>query len=290
MNRLTVETGDALLAETEIEHLGRIDLSDVVRVDPYGLLLVALIVEHHREQGVHLPIRWPRDAAARRTLEAMGLHRAVGRAAAEEPPQSQDRVPMEAVRDEEAITGIVERFDQRLLQRYPLTSGSRRRLTNVLFELFQNIPHHSNATGEVANPMGLAAMMDADDEIHLAVADKGIGLRRSLALRAGFETLSDRESLDRIVFAGMSRHLDPGHGGELRRVAELVRAWDGALAIRSGEAVLFMDADGGDIYDSPPFPGLQIGLRFPRCVLGIEEGPVDDGGFSGFNEHNDVQS
>jgi hypothetical protein len=163
-------------------------------------------------------------------------------------------------------------------------------MVNVLFELFQNIPHHSNVTGELADPMGLAAMMDRDEEIHLAVVDKGIGLRRSLALREGFEDLSDREALHRVVFDGMSRHLDPGHGGELRRVAELVRMWDGALAIRSGEAVLFMDSERGDIYDSPPFPGLQIGLRLPRHVLGIEEAPVDDDEFSGFNEHSDAQS
>ncbi|UCF09534.1 MAG: hypothetical protein JSW65_05575 [Candidatus Bipolaricaulota bacterium] len=290
MNRLTLETADGLLAETELRRSGRIDLSGVVEFDPYGLLLVALIVAHHRERGTHLPILWPRTHSARTALESMGLHHATGRRGMSDVAPSPDRIPVETIDDEATISAIVGRFDERLLERYPLTAGSRRRLTKVLLELFQNIPHHSNATGEIADPMGRAAMMDSDREIHLAVVDKGIGLRRSLGLRAGFEGISDEDALDRIVFAGVSRHLDPGHGGELRRIAELVRLWDGTLAVRSGEAVLFMDAERGDIYDSPPFPGVQIGLRLPRRVLGVEEAPVDDGPFSGFNEPRDVHS
>jgi hypothetical protein len=84
----------------------------------------------------------------------------------------------------------------------------------------------------------------------------------------------------------MSRFTDPGRGGELRRIARLVRNWDGMFAIRSGEAVLIADAERGDIYDGPAFPGVQIAIRLPRQVFGIETSPVDKESFTRFNEHD----
>jgi len=274
VDRLSVETADQLLARTEVDRAGEIDLGRVTRVDPYGLLLVVLIVYHHRERGVDLPVRWPRHAQTRRALEEMGLARVLGRSAHRGWAQTDTSYPVADISEEKGISAVVEAFDRCLLQGYPLTTAARRRLINVLFELFQNIPHHSNATGDVAHPMGMAAMQDDGEGIHLAVVDKGIGLGRSLGLRSEYHGISDAAALNRIVFLGMSRHADPGHGGELRRIAELARAWEGTLAIRSGEAVLYMDSERGDIYDSPPFPGVQIGLRLPRHVLGVEEPPA----------------
>ena len=51
-----------------------------------------------------------------------------------------------------------------------------------------------------------------------------------------------------------------------------------------GDWVLLMDAERGEIHDAPPFPGVQIALRLPRHVFGIDEPPVDNGSFSEFNE------
>jgi len=268
-----MDTAEQLLAATELERTAEIDLAAVDRVDPYGVLLATLIVAHHRERGVHLSIRWPRRPSVRRELEQMGFAHAVGRDAGAAPRVTETTVPVAAIRRESEISAIVEAFDRRLQECYPLTDASRQRLVSMLFELFQNIPHHCNATGEVATPMGMAAMRDDEDEIELAVVDKGIGLRRSLALRPGFADLTDASAVNRIVFDGMSRHIDPGRGGELRRIAKLVRTWQGTLAIRTGDALLHMDAERGDVYDSPPFPGVQIGVRLPRRVLGIEEPP-----------------
>ena len=144
-----------------------------------------------------------------------------------------------------------------------------------MLELFQNIPQHANATGEVADPHGLAALQDYTDSIFLAIADAGVGLRKSLGLQREFRGLSDGSALNKIVFEGMSRFADPGHGGELRRIAQLVRARDGLFVVRSGEAMLYMDAERGEIYDAPLFPGVQIAIRLPRKVFGIDAPPLD---------------
>jgi anti-sigma regulatory factor (Ser/Thr protein kinase) len=271
VRRLTLDTADALLARTEIDRAGVIDLGALTQIDPYGLLLVVLVIHHHRERGVELPIHWPRDPSIRRMLESLGLPQGVGRSAGRLRRGDAASYPVARIDRECDVGGVVGAFDRQLLQRYPLTSSSRRRLTNVLIELSQNIPHHSNATGDIADPMGMSAMHDDGAWIHLAVVDKGIGLAGSLRLRPGCGEVSDGTALNRIVFLGMSRHRDPGRGGELRRIADLVRRWEGTLAIRSGDAVLYMDAERGDVYESPAFPGVQIGLRLPRHVLGVEE-------------------
>jgi hypothetical protein len=136
-----------------------------------------------------------------------------------------------------------------------------------MIELFQNIPHHSNATGIASDPHGIAAMQDDEDSIFLAVADKGIGLASSLGLREGYEDLSDAGALDVVFHQGASRFDDPGRGGELRRIAELVRSWNGAFALRSGRALYYFDSRGGNVVDVPYFPGVQLGLRLPRNMF-----------------------
>ena len=136
-----------------------------------------------------------------------------------------------------------------------------------MIELFQNIPHHSNATGTAADPHGIAAMQEYEDSIFLAIADKGIGLSASLGLRDGYGGLSDAGALDVVFHQGASRFDDPGRGGELRRIADLIRSWDGVFALRTGQALYYFDSRGGDVYDVPAFPGVQLGLRLPRRVL-----------------------
>ena len=290
MAQLTVETVDQVLDVLVNRHASALDLRHVTFVDPYALLLLVLGMRHRSETGEHLAVQWPQRPAVRRWMGAAGFFSLVeGRASA--PADGSRRIsdalqPITAIIEEREVSPVVEAFDRRLAQRYPLTGTSRNALVRIMIELFQNIPQHSNATGRIADPFGLAIMQDYADSIFLAVADKGVGLRGSLALRAGFAGLSDRRALDTIVFEGISRFTDPGRGGELRRIARLVRNWDGMLAVRSGEACLIADAERGDVYDAPAFPGVQIAVRLPRQVFGIDAPAIDSDAFTGFNERH----
>jgi len=172
--------------------------------------------------------------------------------------------PITRIEDEQGISQVVDGFHHRLTERYPLTESSRRALIAVLIELFQNIPHHSNATGTAPNAHGMAAMQDQEGSILVAVVDKGVGLAASLGVRQGYGSLSDAEALEMIFHRGVSRFSDPGRGGELRRIAQLVRSWDGAFALRTGSALYRFDPYGGDTFDVPAFPGVQLALSLPE--------------------------
>lgn len=275
MTQLTIETIDQVVEWGSVSDSEHLDLKAVRFVDPYALLLLHLLLLDREERGYPLNVSWPRIPSVNRWMDAMGI--AVGRSSkashALNPAPSPRDVestlqPMTRIEDESRIGRVVDGFHQRLEDRYPLTESSRRALVAVMIELFQNIPHHSNATGKVADPHGIAAMQDYADSIFLAVADKGIGLSASLGLRDGYQGLSDAGALDAIFHQGISRFEDPGRGGELRRIADLVHSWDGMFALRTGRALYYFDARGGDVYDVPAFAGVQLGLRLPRHVLG----------------------
>ena len=271
MTRLTVETIDGVLERVLEDGVESLDLRSVRFVDPYALLLLDLLVLETGSRRSRPRIDWPEAEAVRRWMHAMGFFAEIG----ETTPPAARKVrsalqPITAISDETGIGRVVDGFHHRLVERYPLTEPSRRTLTAIMIELFQNIPHHSNATGDVADPHGIAAMQDYEDSIFLAVADKGVGLRGSLALREGCEGITDSQALDSILRDGLSRFADAGRGGELQRIVGVVRSWDGAFALRSGSALLHFDERGGDVYDVPDFPGVQLAVRIPLRLFEAE--------------------
>lgn len=268
ITQLTIETIDQVIERITVTELERLNLKSVRFVDPYALLLLHLLLLEREEGGNPVDVSWPQTSSVNRWMRAMGIVAGNSPSFVLSPKDLESTLqPITRIEDESRIGRVVDGFHHRLAERYPLTESSRRALVAVMIELFQNIPHHSNVTGEVANPHGIAAMQDYEDSIFLAVADKGIGLSTSLGLRDGYQGLSDAGALDAIFHQGASRFDDPGRGGELRRIAELVRSWDGVFALRTGCALYYFDSRGGDTYDVPSFPGVQLGLRLPRHVL-----------------------
>ncbi len=282
MTELTVRTIDQVVEVITCRKQVTVDLSHASFVDPYALVLLVLSLRQRENLGIPFRIRWPRRLNVRGWMRAMGFFEEIRdfKLVRQKKDSSKSTAlqPITHILEEEGISTLVSGFEKRLMKRYPLTNQSRNSLVKVMFELFQNIPQHSNATGEVFDAHGLAAMQDYADSIFLAVGDIGIGLRRSLATRREFARLSDASALNKVVYEGMSRFVDPGRGGELQQIARLIRKWDGLLVIRSGEAFLYMDAERGEIYDAPYLPGVQIGLRLPRRVFGIGSPEVDNNG------------
>ncbi len=272
--RLTAETIDDIVEQVLVYGAKSIDLRGVRFVDPYALLLLTLLVLVARERGTAVRFEWPQTATVRSWMRAMAFFSEIGATPPASVGDTGDALrPITGIDDEAGIGRVVDGFHHRLAERYPLTESSRRTLTAIMIELFQNIPHHSNATGEVADPHGIAAMQDSEDSIFLAIADKGVGLRGSLGLRPEYEGITDAGALDAILSDGISRFADAGRGGELQRIVGVVRSWDGAFALRSGSAFLYFDERGGDIVDVPAFPGVQLAIRIP--LRRFDEGMVD---------------
>ena len=275
LTRLTLETIDGVLERVLEQSAKSLDLRGVRFVDPYALLVLGLLVLETKENRSAPRIEWPDSPVVRRWMNAMGFFAHVG--GTPTPPTARDArsalQPITAISGEGGIGRVVDGFHHRLGERYPLTESSRRTLTAMMIELFQNIPHHSNATGEVADPHGIAAMQDYEDSIFLSIADKGVGLRGSLGLREGYDGVTDSQALNAILRDGLSRFADAGRGGELKRIVGVIRSWDGVFALRSGSALLYFDERGGDIYDVPHFPGVQLAIRIPLRLF--DTGMVD---------------
>jgi len=272
--RLTVETIDDILERVLVQQEASVDLRDVRSIDPCALLLLNLLVLEARERRIAVRFDWPQRADVRAWMRGMGFFEQVGSSIASPTNAAGGTLqPIAEIDDEAGIGRVVDGFHRRLAERYPLTESSRRTLIAILIELFQNIPHHSNATGAVDDPHGLAAMQDDDGAITVAIADKGIGLCGSLGLRPGYEGISDAGALDAILRDGISRFADAGRGGELQRIVGVVRSWDGEFVLRSGSARLYFDERGGDIVDVPAFPGVQLAIRIP--LRHFDVGPVD---------------
>jgi hypothetical protein len=275
---VTIRTVEAVLRETAGERV--LDLREAGDVDPYALLLLDLAA--HAWHG-RRTIRWPERGDARGWIRAMGLLDDVPgggrlRTGSRIPAALQ---PITSIGNEEGIREVIERFGDALAAHYPLSEGSQRSLIAIMFELFQNIPHHSNATGDVDDAHGIAAMQEYADSIFLVVGDIGIGIGRSLGLHEGFRDLTDEEALERVVLDGVSRHGDPGRGGELRKIARLVRMWEGEFIVRSGSSLFAAHEDTFGFYDVVSFPGVQIAVRLPRALL--ETAPVECDAEKAFN-------
>ena len=272
-----------------------IDLRSVTSIDVHALLFLDLLVRQAREEGRPLRVAWP-ESSVRHWMTAMGFFadvkaESVSRSAERPAGARQDLAktgqhplvvsPIATIEREDDVSRLVGAFDERLSDRFPLDESPRRRFLRILLELFQNIPQHANATGDVPDPHGIAALHDDGASVELAVADKGIGLARSLGLggRTGQACASkptpssraDADALRAVVFDGVSRFRDPGRGHELERIFRLVRSWEGTVLVRSGTALLYQSDLGGDIVDVAPFPGVQIALSIPRSVFGIGE-------------------
>jgi hypothetical protein len=258
--RLTSETIEDVLDLVLVEAERSLDLRDVRSIDVYALLLLDLAVRHARESGAPLRVAWPESPSVRRWMTAMRFFVDVKAGLAPRPgSQPTTLIPIVSIDREEDVSRLVGSFDDRLSDRYPMDESPRRRFLRILLELFQNIPQHANATGDVLDPHGIAAMHDDGHSIVLAIADKGIGLARSLRLRLGLRPdspeqaclaqtsleqtrleqagLSDADALRAVVFDGRSRFRDPGRGHELERIFRLVRSWEGTVVVRTALSV-----------------------------------------------------
>jgi len=274
---LTIERVEELLRFVDDGVPSRLDLSAVRFADPYGLLLLDLLIHHRADSGAPLRVAWPTHPAVAGWMRAMGLHADLKGTGTTRPPRVEAALqPIARIEEESEVVDLVNAFDARLAARYPLDDSPRMTLVRIMIELFQNIPQHSNATGTAPNPHGVAAMQDYGDGIFLAIADKGVGLRASLSVRDDEPIDTDAAALDAVVLRGLSRFKDPGRGQELTRIYKMVRSWDGTIAVRTGDALLTHDSvRGGEIRDVAFFPGVQIALVIPRQVFGIPEVDVD---------------
>lgn len=250
-----------------------VDLSRVKAIDPFALAFLVLHARRCAEAGGKLRLLLPRKEETARRLAESGLFTEVeGAVWTDRPPpqpdvQAGERLRIVRVRHEKEVGNLVDGVCDILARRFPLGERSINILAMAMLELLQNIPHHANPLGEDIDPYGLAAVEEFSDHIHLAVMDKGVGLHRSLTLNPRYKDLKEQEALEAVLIQGASRFTDPGRGGALRRIREVVLRNEGRLLVRSGGACFWQAEVECGIEEVHPFPGVQISIQLPRALF-----------------------
>jgi anti-sigma regulatory factor (Ser/Thr protein kinase) len=250
-----------------------LDLSGLERFDAFGLCLLALLGWKAKEEGGFPRFFLPEEREVAEELSRTGLFRLLSGAfwADKALPEANGngRFLLVRVEREEGIGSLVEAFAGMLESRFPFGERTNRILVGAVLELLQNIPHHAAAGREDLAPVGFAALEEAEDHLHLAVVDGGVGLRGSLSLNPRYRGVSTAEALELILVEGASRFEEPGRGWvpqahprggpeEFREVLRPLPRW-GLLPGGRG-------MEGGKLFPLPRGPDLHPSSEkaFPR--------------------------
>ncbi len=255
---------------------------------PYGLvgLLVAgqAQVEQQRERPLlTLPADrevahyWARTGFFRYAEEYFDLHGKVPRVTA--AGESDVLLEVTPIRGADDVHAAVDRIQQRaaamLSRELGLEAQATMGFAMALSEACQNIVEHAGTGGWVAVQAYHWRRRLGRRVVVIAVADAGIGFRRSLeatqAKRYG-DRWSDATALEAALVQGVSRFRDPGRGQGLAGIRRYLARWSGKLSVRSGTARFALVPPWDD--DVPlsqglaPFPGSQVLMIVPAKTDG----------------------
>lgn len=261
-----------------------VDCRGVRFADPYGvlaLLAIGLSAPYRGERAWGLVL--PRENAVISWLERCGALRLIHEFfVVAGPPREEGTAPLDQGRDpvllevslvrgcadiHRAVARIKARADLLLVSRLGYSGLAADRFTVALSEVCQNVVDHSGSPG-----LALAQCYQragGETEIRLAVADVGIGVRASLSPRyaaAHAGAWDDREAIRLAFQQGVTGTGNPDRGLGLAAVADMIRAWGGALRLRSGTAACEVGARPGERLGLAPFPGTQVSIRLPHAA------------------------
>ena len=170
----------------------------------------------------------------------------------------------------EVVETIQARAAQILASELQLEASATMGFAMALSEACQNIVEHAGTSGWAAVQSYHWRRRLGRRVVVIAVADAGIGFRRSLessqAHRFG-DRWSDASALEAAVFHGASRFRDPGRGQGLGGITRYANRWAGKVSVRSGTARFTIVPPWDD--DVPladglaMFPGTQLLMIIP---------------------------
>ena len=263
-----------------------LDARQVSWVSPYGLIGLLAIGQAARHQtGLAPLIEPPDDPDVRSYIDRMHFWPAAADVfeVDSRPPRRHGEVdtlleitPIRSHEDvHRVVEGVRDRAQRILLNQLNYTRPSVIHFSVMLSEVCQNILEHADSIGWVCAQRYHWKRRLGRDVVVLAVMDVGIGFEGSLgaehARRYG-ETWSAGAALEAAFLNGESRFRDPGRGQGLQAIRRQVIKWDGAVRIRSGDAMIARVPD----WDDTPqlqtgltrFPGAQVMIVLPERVAG----------------------
>ena len=178
------------------------------------------------------------------------------------------------VRGTDDVHAVVERIQERsasiLTGELALDSSATMGFAMALSEACQNIVEHAGTSGWVGVQAYTWKRRLGKRVVVIAVADAGIGFRRSLeatqASRFG-DRWGDATALEAALFHNASRFREAGRGQGLAGISRYLNRWSGKLSLRSGSArIAIVPAWDDDVPlrdGLPPFPGSQVLMIIP---------------------------
>lgn len=262
---------------------------------PYGLVGLLAAGQAQAERQRERPLLtlpadrdvahyWARAGFFRHAVEYFELHGKVPRVAVS--GESDVLLEVTPVRGADDVHGVVDRIQQRaaaiLSRELGLEAQATMGFAMALSEACQNIVEHAGTLGWVAVQTYQWRRTLKRRVVVIAVADAGIGFRRSLeatqAKRYG-DRWSDGTALEAVLVQGVSRFRDPGRGQGLAGIRRYLGRWSGKLSVRSGTARFTLvppwDDDVPLAHGLAAFPGSQILMIIP----------AQDGGATGHAAH-----
>jgi len=216
---------------------------------------------------------WVRAGFFREAATLFEIH---GRVPKARPADESDvLLPVTPVRAAEDVHAVVSRIQERasaiLTSELRLDPKATMGFAMALSEACQNIVEHAGTGGWVAVQSYHWRRKLARRVVVIAVADAGIGFRRSLeptqARRFG-DRWGDAAALEAALVQGVSRFRDPGRGQGLAGIRRYLARWDGKIAIRSGTARIALVPSWDDDVPLkealPEFPGAQVLIIIPE--------------------------
>lgn len=248
-----------------------VSLRDLDFIDPFGLLMLLSYVRYLSMVLDRVWLYLPRKENVMQYLVRSGFLKEVSQYASLIPAQpqlnlrqTQDEmwlIPITTLRAEDDVPEIVTSFLQNM-KRIFLPLGGDLNPDQIFFctllsELCQNIPQHSRDHGYVAVQ---SYRTKNGKEIHIALADLGVGLRGSLSQGHAIVDWPEESVVRYALQQGISASKEVGRGQGLAQVIKSLQRFQGAFYLRSGNGLFSQILEREEFLPCSFFPGVQVSL------------------------------
>ena len=247
---------------------------------PYGLTGLLTLAQTRSERPVltvpdndDTASYWARTAFFRHAGELFELHGQVPRQrAGAESSVLLEITSVSGTADVHEVVGNIHDKAQAILTtELNIDAQASMRFVTTISEVAQNIVEHAGRGGWVAVQTYKWRQRLGRRVVVIAVADAGMGFRRSLESLPGrqpSDRWDDGMALEEAVIRGVSRFRDRGRGQGLAGARNFLGKWAGKLSVRSGTARIAIvpkwDEDTPLQEGLAPFAGSQVQITIPE--------------------------
>lgn len=259
-----------------------VDLSSVQFVEPSGSVSLMLLLKYLLWKEHRLILTLPDDPAPRgymsfiRWFEDLPDNVVIKNDATDLQVASMDHdflLPLTQITKNSDPSKVATRLGHLTMDNLNYSQKTASNLAKIVSELAENIVLHSESWigGYVAAQVYNHHNPDAPAFVKIAIGDLGIGIKESLGRsKPELWSVKDEDILKQVIRDGLSRHQDPGRGGGLPRVSEMVDEHNGRFVLRSDRAVLLVKGrhQAKPMSVSKPYlPGTHLAISLNELTL-----------------------